>query len=69
MNEMFSMTMPITFKVGDTADVKINFEPKQLTWQDEDTLVIEPDDARKILYRTTDGELIHFVCSDAAEED
>jgi hypothetical protein len=42
--EMFVMMMPTTFKVGDTADCKINTEPARLTWRDEGTLVIEPDD-------------------------
>jgi hypothetical protein len=65
---MFSMCMPITFKVGDTADVRINFEPRRLTWRDADTLVIQPGDVCKILRRWTDGELIHFLCADAEVE-
>jgi hypothetical protein len=57
--------MPVTFKIGDTADCRINAAPARVTWRDADTLVIEPDDARKIVDRSTDGELICFVCSDA----
>jgi hypothetical protein len=62
---MFTIYMPVTFKVGDTANVRINQEPQRLTWRDADTLVIEPGDARKIVDRWTDGELITFVCADA----
>jgi hypothetical protein len=37
------MTMPKTFKIGDTADCQINKAPARLTWRDAKTLVIEPD--------------------------
>jgi hypothetical protein len=47
---MFTITMPWSFKIGDTADVKIYDEPAKLTWRDNDTLVIG-DDARTILQR------------------
>jgi hypothetical protein len=36
---MFMMTMPKTFKIGDTADCRINRKPARLTWQDAKTLV------------------------------
>ena len=62
---MFTIYMPVTFKVGDTADVRINQAPQRLTWRDADTLVIEPGDARKIVDRFTDGELTTFICADA----
>jgi hypothetical protein len=61
---MFLMTMPKTFKVGDTADCRINKMPARITWRSRGELVIEPDDARVILRIDTDGELISFVCSD-----
>jgi hypothetical protein len=62
---MFVINMPVTFKIGDTADVKINGTPKRLTWRDAKTLVIEPDDARTIVDRDSDGEMLCFTCSDA----
>jgi hypothetical protein len=65
---MFTISMPTTFKVGDTADVWINSKPQQLTWRDEDTLVIEPGDARTILDRYSDGPLVHFTCTAGADE-
>jgi hypothetical protein len=46
---MFMIHLPIAVGVGDTADVRINGEPARVTWRDEETLVIEPDDARSIL--------------------
>lgn len=41
---MFMISMRRTFKVGATADCRINGKPERLTWRDEDTLVIEPGD-------------------------
>jgi hypothetical protein len=43
---VFMMTMPKTFKVGDTADCRINKQPAHITWRDPNTLVIEPGDNR-----------------------
>jgi hypothetical protein len=60
---MFLLTMPKTFKVGATADVRINARPKRVTWRDARTLVIEPDDARVILDVHEAGpDQIRFVC-------
>jgi hypothetical protein len=56
--------MTKTFKVGDTVACRINGEPQRVTWRDEDILVIEPDDARVILTRTIDRDLICFMCGD-----
>ena len=64
---MFMIHMPKAFKVGDTADCRINGEPKQLTWRDENTLVIEPGDARTIVTRVTEGDLTCFMCGDRGE--
>jgi hypothetical protein len=64
---MFMIHMPKTFKVGETRDCRINGEPKQVSWRDEDTLVIEPDDARTIVTRVTEGDLTCFMCGDAGE--
>jgi hypothetical protein len=61
---MFMIHMPKSFKVGDTADCRINKIPQRLTWRDEDTIVIEPDDARTIVTRMTEGELTCFICTD-----
>jgi hypothetical protein len=51
-------------KIGDTMECRINDEPRRLTWRDAETLVIEPGDPRTIIQRTTNGELIHFACTD-----
>lgn len=64
---MFIIHMPKTFKVGDTADCRINKQPQRITWRDENTLVIEPDDARKIITRVTEGDLTCFMCGDRDE--
>jgi hypothetical protein len=53
------------FKLGDSADVRINGESARVTWSDIHTLTIEPDDRRRILKRDEgpDG-LTQFLCSD-----
>jgi hypothetical protein len=62
---MFIIPMPKTFKVGDTADVRINGRPERVTWRDAKTLVIEPDDARYILaVNPGPGDLDTFCCCD-----
>jgi hypothetical protein len=63
---MFLMTMPKTFKIGDTAECPINGEPARITWRSRSVLVIEPDDARDILRVDTDDrrDLLDFVCGD-----
>jgi hypothetical protein len=42
---MFFKTMSQTFKVGDTADCRINKQAARLTWRNAKTLVIERHDA------------------------
>jgi hypothetical protein len=64
---MFMMTMPTTFKVGDTADCSINKKPARLTWRDAKTLVIEPDDARVIFRSATENGLTTFFCGDSGD--
>ena len=64
---MFMINTPKTFKVGDTIDCRINDAPQRLTWRDENTLIIEPDDARTIVTRVTEGDLICFICGDKGE--
>ena len=59
--------MTKSFKVGDTADCRINKKPRRVTWRDENTLVIEPDDARKIITWVTEGNLTCFMCGDRGE--
>jgi hypothetical protein len=61
----FLITMPKSFKVGDTAPCRINHQPAQITWRDKDTLVIEPGDARRIVYHRRSGDLQDFTCADA----
>ena len=65
---MFVMHMPLDFKVGDTADVRINSEPARLTWRDEHTLVIGDNDVRRIVTTQIDGNLRCFFCGDADGE-
>ena len=62
---MFVMHMPLDFKVGERASVKINDEHTSLYWRDEHTLVIGDNDARYIVTTQIDGDLRCFVCSDA----
>jgi hypothetical protein len=50
--------------IGDTVDCHINGEPAHVTWRDAETLVIEPNDARRIVDITTDGKLRQFICAD-----
>jgi hypothetical protein len=54
-----------TFKVGDTADFRINRKPARVTWRDLNTLVIEPGDARRIVAIDRGDDLISFACTDA----
>jgi hypothetical protein len=57
--------MPDSFRVGDTADCRINQEPARLTWRDPNTLVIEPNDVRRIVRITWDGQLYQFICAES----
>jgi hypothetical protein len=66
---MFVMHMPLSFKIGDTANVNINREPTTLTWRDVSTLVIGSDDARRIVQSGDDDGLRCFVCTDADGDD
>jgi|HubBroStandDraft_3_1064219.scaffolds.fasta_scaffold168042_2 hypothetical protein len=50
---MFVIYFPTAFKIGDTVDHNnINGEPARVTYEDKDTLVIEPG-ARLIFEKTT----------------
>jgi hypothetical protein len=62
---MFFISMPRGFKIGDTVDCRVNYEPARVTWRDANCLVIEPDDARPILGIGKEGDLISFACGDA----
>lgn len=64
---MFFLSMPNDFKVGQSAECRINGRPARVTWQNQKTLVIEPDDARSILSVTKDGDLLHFTCGDSGK--
>ena len=66
---MFMIHMPKDFRLGDTADVRINLEPKRLTWRDADTLVIEPGDERKIHQSFEENDLLCFICGDPEGDD
>jgi hypothetical protein len=71
---MFIMTMPVTFKVGDTARVLINGKETTLQWADGAHLVIEGADERSILHcsRGLGGAGVDcwtFFCSDRLQAD
>jgi hypothetical protein len=61
----FFISMPPDFKIGETRDCKINKQPERLTWRDKGTLVIEPNDARKIVHMHRQSDCIQFACADA----
>jgi hypothetical protein len=50
---MLIISLPKTFKIGDTVHV---------TWRNAETLVIEPDDVRTITTTYYEGEIITFIC-------
>jgi hypothetical protein len=62
---MLSLSMPLHFKVGDTAPCRINFEPTTVHWRDDGYLVFGGTDAHKILATCEGPDLRSFVCSDA----
>lgn len=48
---MLILKLPKTFKIGDTIDYPRNaHEMVQITWRDAETIVIEPDDVRTVLF-------------------
>jgi hypothetical protein len=48
---MLVLKLPKTFKIGDTIDYPRNAnEMVQVTWRDAETIVIEPDDIRTIMF-------------------
>ncbi len=62
---MFMIHLPKNVKVGDTVDCRINSKPSKVTWRDHHTLVIDPNDARRILLVRPDGDLTCFMCTAA----
>jgi len=62
---MFVMHMAENFKIGDSADCRINGEPTRLTWCDKNTLVIGENDARTIVTTHIENGLRCFICGDA----
>jgi hypothetical protein len=65
---MFIISLPISTKIGDTVDVKINGEPARVCWRDDKTLTIEPHDHRAIYSTITDGDLTRFICGNGKDE-
>jgi hypothetical protein len=59
---MFLISLPSTFQVGDSADVRINGKPARVTWRDRKTLVIEPNDRRPVLAVKSSGGEMHILC-------
>jgi hypothetical protein len=62
---MFFLSLPRSVKIGSTVECRINGEPKQVTYRDTNTLVIEPNDAPSIVAVRDDSQLRHFICADA----
>jgi hypothetical protein len=65
---MFFLSLPLSVKIGDTTECRINGKPKKVTYRDAKTLVIEPDDARTIIDMRNDATLRYFTCGDPAED-
>ena len=65
---MFCISLRVSVKIGDTADCRINGEPRKVTWRDDKTLVIEPGDARTIIDVHGDGKLRFFTCGNAVAD-
>jgi hypothetical protein len=61
---MFIISLPSTFKVGDSTTIRVGGKPAMVTWRDQVTLVIEPDDLRPIRFVKQEGGLRHFFCGD-----
>jgi hypothetical protein len=66
---MFIIHLPANVHIGDTASVRINREPARVTWRDAQTLVIEPNDARRINVFLEKSDMNTLICSDADETD
>jgi hypothetical protein len=64
---MFLLAMPTSFRVGDSAECRVNGRPARVTWRDERTLVLEPGGARDILLVGEAGDLVNFTCADAGK--
>jgi hypothetical protein len=67
---MFVISLPPSVRVGNTVDCRINKKPAHVTWREAQTLVIEPDDARRIVHlgrawNSIDGYTNQFICADA----
>jgi hypothetical protein len=62
---MFLISMPLDFKVGDTANVRIKKKPAMVRWSDSETLIIDDMDIRKVLDSRVHDGLRKFVCADS----
>jgi hypothetical protein len=62
---MFLISMPLDFKVGGTAQVRINKKPATLFWRDANTLVVNGADSRRVLHSFVQDERRHFSCTDS----
>jgi hypothetical protein len=62
---MFLMHLPASVQIGDTVDVRINSEPARVTWRDAQTLVIEPNDVRRVVRMREEPGMTTFICADA----
>jgi hypothetical protein len=63
---MLILHLPKTFKIGDTIDYRTPNETVQITWRDAKTIVIEPDDARIVLFAEVmeeQPEPVRMICA------
>jgi crossover junction endodeoxyribonuclease RuvC len=65
---MLFLNLPVSTQIGDTVEVTINGDVAKVTLRDAGTLVIEPDDHRKIYEVLQSGNLLNFICGNAKDE-
>ena len=65
---MFILTMPVSFKRGDTAPCTVNGKAELVKWDKElDRLSILPTDWHNIMQLSSNGRLQTFFCDDAED--
>jgi hypothetical protein len=62
---MLAVHMPKAYCIGDTVETTINGEAKRVTWRDEKTLLLEPNDPRVIFLRVAYEDFVSFLCGDS----
>jgi hypothetical protein len=65
---MFTITMPNTFKPGDTLPVKINGKATTLTYRDSGNLVFGNGEVKQIAHAERESFGTTFMCVDADQK-